>query len=203
MDATSLKYISKIPQKIDPSTSLVILIHGYGSNEEDLFSFANELPENLIVVSVRAPQNIGFGGYAWYTIHFDNNNGKFSDIDEAKIALELLSNFVDDIQEKYNISTDKTFLMGFSQGTILSYALALNYPEKVRNIVALSGYLNRELLPSEFEEYDYSKLDFYISHGLVDQVIPVEWAKKAPVFLDKLGIKETSNKKTLELIKEK
>ena len=78
--------------------------------------------------------------------------------------------------------------MGFSQGTILSYAVALNYPEKVKNIIALSGYINEDILPETIKESDVAHLNFFCSHGSVDQVIPVDWARKAPIFLDALHI---------------
>lgn len=187
----TLKYIVKEPKKLSANTPLLILVHGYGSNEEDLFSFSGELPDEFLIISVRAPMETGFGGYAWYTIHFDNNNGKFSDIDEALAAREQLSEFIDEIQLKYNIRPNRTFLMGFSQGTILGYAVTMNYPQKVQKLIALSGYINPDLLPKELDKYDYSALDFFISHGIVDQVIPVQWASQAPLFLEELGIKHS------------
>lgn len=191
MKKLSLDYISKEPNQITENTPLLILLHGYGSNEEDLFSFATELPEELIIISARAPQNLGFGSYSWYTINFTADAGKFSDIPEAISARDLISSFIDEIQNEYKITPEKTFLLGFSQGTILSYAVALNYPEKVQKIIALSGYVNPELLPSNLTLKDYSKLDFFISHGTVDQVIPVEWANKSPQFLNQLKIKNS------------
>jgi len=191
MEELTLKYIVREPNTITKNTSLLILVHGYGSNEEDLFSFATELPDDLIIVSVRAPQSLGFGSNAWYTINFTANEGKFSDIPEAIKAREFIATFIDEIQDRYNILPAKTFLLGFSQGTILSYAVALNYPEKVQKIIALSGYINSELLPSNVATTNYSKLDFFISHGSVDQVIPAEWAKKAPLFLNELNIKNS------------
>lgn len=189
MEKLSLQYIVREPKATGKNTSLLILMHGYGSNEEDLFSFAGELPEELLIVSVRAPQNLGFGSYAWYTIHFDNTQGKFSDIPEAIEARDTIATFIDEVQAKYSILAKNTFLLGFSQGTVLSYAVALNYPEKVQKIIALSGYVNPDLLKENSENNDFSKLDFYISHGSADQVIPVDWARKAPGFLDSLNIK--------------
>jgi phospholipase/carboxylesterase len=189
MEKLSLHYIVREPKITTKNTSLLILLHGYGSNEEDLFSFAGELPEDLIIVSTRAPQTLGFGSYSWYTIHFNSPQGKFSDMPEAITSRETVAVFIDEVQQKYGVSPEKTFLLGFSQGTILSYAIAFNYPEKVQKIIALSGYINSELLPDNLESKDYSKLDLYISHGSVDQVIPVEWANKAPKFLDQLNIK--------------
>ena len=119
------------------------------------------------------------------------SQGKFSDIPEAIEARDKIAVFIDEIQERYHITPTKTFLLGFSQGTILSYAIAFNYPEKVQKIIALSGYINPELLPNNLESRDYSGLDLFCSHGSVDQVIPATWAQKAPIFLDKLGVKNS------------
>lgn len=187
----SLEYIIRHPKKPSDNPPLLLLLHGYGSNEQDLFSFASELPDELLIISARAPMSLGLGSYSWYTIHFDATNGKFSDIDEAKIARDKIAKFIDEIIETYSVNKNKVFLLGFSQGTILSYSVALNYPEKINYIVALSGYINQELLPSELNKNDYKNLDFYISHGSVDQVIPVDWAKQAPEFLNKLEIKNS------------
>ncbi len=191
MEKLTFQYIVREPNVKTENTSLLILLHGYGSNEEDLFSFATELPEDLLIVSARAPQNLGFGSYAWYTINFTADEGKFSDIPEAIEARDKIAFFIDEIQKKYTISPNKTFLLGFSQGTILSYSVALNYPEKVQKIIALSGYINSELLPQNLKTKDFTKLDFFISHGSVDQVIPAEWAKKAPEILNELKIKNS------------
>jgi len=191
MKELSLQYIVREPNVKTENTSLLILLHGYGSNEEDLFSFATELPDDLLIVSARAPQDLSSGSFSWYTIYFNTGEGKFSDIPEAIQAREKIATFIDEIQERYAIPPNKTFLLGFSQGTILSYSVALNYPEKVQKIIALSGYVNPELLPEALETMDYSNLDFYISHGSVDQVIPSEWANKAPQFLNQLNIKNS------------
>ena len=191
MEKLTLDYIVREPNKQTENTSLLILLHGYGSNEEDLFSFATELPDDLLIVSARAPQDLSSGSFSWYTIYFNTGEGKFSDIPEAIEARESIATFIDEIQDRYSIAPNKTFLLGFSQGTILSYSIALNYPEKVQKVIALSGYINPDLLPADLKEADYSNLDFFISHGSVDQVIPSEWAQKAPLFLNELNIKHS------------
>ena len=158
MEKLSLKYIVRKPKEQTKNTSLLILLHGYGSNEEDLYSFASELPSDLIIVSARALQDLGFGSYAWYTIHFNNTQGKFSDIPEAIKARYVIYKFIKEIQEKYTISPEKTFLLGFSQGTILSYAVALNHPETVQKVIALSGYVNPDLLPENMDKINWNSL---------------------------------------------
>ncbi|MDP2088096.1 MAG: alpha/beta fold hydrolase [Flavobacteriaceae bacterium] len=176
----------KIPVEHPP---LLILLHGYGSNELDLFSFADELPDELLIISARAPMSLGYHSYAWYSINFDEINGKFSNIAEAEEARETIAAFIDEMTQKYQVNKDKIFLLGFSQGTILSYSIALKYPEKVKYVIALSGYINEDLAPGTIQNRLYRKLDFFISHGNSDQVLPVEWARMAPEILNILGIK--------------
>ncbi|MBA6155434.1 phospholipase [Tenacibaculum sp. S7007] len=179
----SLHYIVREPKKGITNPPLLILLHGYGSNEQDLFSFAEELPDELLIVSAQAPYDIGYGGYAWYAINIDANNEKFSDLVQARESINSIALFIDEIKTKYNTNLDRTFLLGFSQGAILSYALSFLYPNKVNHVVALSGYINDELLPKEISKNITT--DYYISHGTVDQVLPVDWARKASPFLDK------------------
>jgi phospholipase/carboxylesterase len=192
MKNLSLKYLVREPKiKVDKAP-LIILLHGYGSNEEDLFSFAEELPDSMLVISVRAPLSLGFESYAWYTIHFETNDAdKFSDIPEAKQALQKIGIFIEQIIKEYDVDQDNVFLFGFSQGTILSIAYALNNPDKIHHVIALSGYVNVELLNKDVGISNFHKLDFFVSHGSVDQVIPVIWARKTPGFLDNLGIENS------------
>ncbi len=191
MQKLSLDYLVREPKTTIENPPLLIMLHGYGSNEHDLFSFANELPDELLIVSAKAPLTLMPNSHAWYTIHLDNIEGKFSDIPEAIKARDTIATFIDELKTTYKVASHNTFLLGFSQGTILSYAVALNYPEKVQHVVALSGYINDELSPETFDSSNYKNLDFFISHGTVDQVLPLEWAQNAPPFLSNLNIKNS------------
>ncbi len=183
-----LTYLIKEPKTKLDKNPVLILLHGYGSNEEDLFSFANELPDNYYIVSVRAPYDMQFGSYAWYAINFDADENKFSDVEQAKTSRDLVANFIDELIAKYPIDADDVTLIGFSQGCILSYAIAISYPEKIKRVVAMSGYLNPEMLHQDYLKNNLSNLKVFTSHGTVDQVVPVEWGRKAKPFLDNLGI---------------
>lgn len=180
----SLYYIQREPKVANENAPLLILLHGYGSHEQDLFSFSEELPDAMRIISVRAPHSIGFGGYAWYAINFDADENKFSDLDQARESLIEIEKLITELQQQYNPS--KVFLLGFSQGAILSYAFSLNYPNRVNHVVALSGYLINDLIPTEINSQ--IETDYYSSHGIVDQVIPVEWARKAPQYLKSQGL---------------
>ena len=184
----NLHYLVQEPKTIKDQNPLLILLHGYGSNEEDLFSFAPELPDDSYVISVRAPYDLQPYGHAWYAIHFDADENKFSDNVQAKQSVEIIASFIDEIVKQYPIDTKNVTLIGFSQGAILSYATALTYPEKISKVVALSGYFNQEILPEIIDTKAISHLKFFVSHGSVDQVIPVDWARKAKPALENLGL---------------
>ena len=175
----SLYYIKREPKNDGANPPLLIMLHGYGSHEEDLFSFSEELPDELLIISARAPYSTGYGGHAWYAINFDADENKFSDTDQARDSLQLIDGLINELEAEF--SPSKIFLLGFSQGAILSYAYSLNFPNRVNHVVALSGYLMSDIIPDEIDEN--LQTDYYISHGVVDQVIPVQWARKAPEFM--------------------
>jgi len=187
----SLNYLIREPKiKLDKNP-LLLLLHGYGSNAEDLFSFSSELPQEYFVISAQAPYSLQPYGYAWYDINFDVNNNKFTDDIQAIQSRELISKFIDELIVNFPIDKNEIILIGFSQGSILSYSIALSYPEKIKKIVALSGYLNKDLLIENYKNNNFYKLNFFISHGTDDQMIPIEAARKTVDFLNSLNIKNT------------
>lgn len=184
----SLEYKIRTPKVILDKNPLLLLLHGYGSNEEDLFSFATELPDDYYIISTRAPYDMQYGSYAWYAINFDADQNKFSDHEQARKSRDLIAAFIDELVANYPIDATKVSLIGFSQGSILSYAIALSYPEKIEKVVAMSGYLNLDIATEDYLKNNLTKLKIFASHGTVDQVIPVDWARKTPAILEKLGI---------------
>lgn len=184
----SLHHIIKPSTLKDQKAPVLFMLHGYGSDENDLFSFAAELPEDLYIISIRAPYAMQPYGNAWYAINFDAEQGKWSDDEQAKSSRDKIAHFITEACEAYNLNRKNVTLLGFSQGTILSYAVALSYPEKVQRVIALSAYINETILVEGYQNNDFKNLKFYCSHGSVDQVIPVEWASKAPGFLKRLNI---------------
>jgi len=184
----NLTYLVREPKIKQEKNPLLLLLHGYGSNEEDLFSFSSELPDEYYVVSVRAPYDLQPYGHAWYAIHFDADENKFSDDAQAIESRDLIVGFIDELIAKYPIDATQVSLIGFSQGAILSYATALSYPEKISRVVALSGYLNEKIIVEYYTSKNIKNLKVFISHGTVDQVIPVDWARKAQPFMQNLGL---------------
>ncbi|MDC8003970.1 alpha/beta fold hydrolase [Aureisphaera galaxeae] len=176
------------PSSLAENAPAIVMLHGYGSDENDLFSFASELPEAYAIISLKAPIPMQPFGNAWYQIYFDANDGKFSDDEQARESRELIAKVIDEIGEQYPVDVNNLTLLGFSQGTILSFSVALSYPQKVKNVIGLSGYINEGILKEGYKDNDFSHLNVYSSHGSVDMVIPVDWARNTQPFLKTLGI---------------
>ncbi len=173
-----LQYLVREPENITPETDILFLLHGYGSNEEDLFSFVSTLPEQWLVVSFRAPKAVEFGGYSWYDIDLMNSE-KFIDVPQATEALNAVLQSILDVRERYGITQGKNHLCGFSQGGVLSYALALKNPHLFGKVACLSSYPEEKILQDIVK--DKKKLEhlrFFISHGTDDAIIPLDWARK-------------------------
>ena len=184
----SLHHLIRTPASTSGSPPALFLFHGYGSDEEDLFSFASELPQDLFIISARAPIAMQPFGNCWYSINFGASHGKWSNTEQAINSRERIVTFIDEAIEAYGLDEGNINLLGFSQGTVLSLAVALSYPDKINTVVALSGYIDENILLEEYARKDHSNLRIYVSHGQVDQVIPPEWAQRTPPFLKKLGI---------------
>jgi phospholipase/carboxylesterase len=185
----SLPYITRPARK--ENAPLLLLLHGYGSNEEDLFSFAPEISEDIFIVSARAPYEMPPQGAAWYAINFDASGGKFSDNDQARESMVKITSFLEELKATYSIDPGNMNVLGFSQGAILAYGLSLSQPGLFQNVVAMSGYVNEDLiagrsgLEARFRKSEI-KTNYFISHGTVDQVIPYQWAKKAPQIMEEI-----------------
>lgn len=178
-----LHYLVREPQNITPSTPLLVLLHGYGSNEQDLFSFAPTLPEDWLIVSFRAPRNTQYEGFSWYDIDLLNVENRI-DLPQAKESLEGILGSILKISNHYGLTENETHLAGFSQGGILTYALALNNPELFSKIAIMSSYPEDRLLETIVKDKKkLEKLRFFVSHGTDDAVIPLEWAKKGAELL--------------------
>lgn len=124
-------------------------------------------------------------GHAWYSIHFDAEQGKWSDDAEAIGSRELVLQFLDELREIHPYDKSQVHLLGFSQGAILSFSLALTYPNRFSSIVALSGYLNENIttIPT-----DGKIPQIYVGHGTQDEVVPYEWDKLGVERLRQAGI---------------
>lgn len=171
-----MNYLVREPENIHAQTPILVLLHGYGSDENDLFSFTPDLPEDWLIVSFQAPHTTPNGGFSWYDIDFLDEE-KFINVPQAEESIELILKAIEEIKEKYKIS-GAVNLCGFSQGGILSYALAFRFPQLFHKIACLSAYPEHKIIKNLLDRKAYQHLFFFVSHGVNDMVIPIEWGKK-------------------------
>lgn len=166
-------FIERKSKKIN--SPLILLIHGYGSNERDLFSLIDYFPNNTHVVSLRAPLKLFNDAYGWYDIYLNGNN-KFYDHKAAALVRDELYQFIDNLSKNENIDAENITLIGFSQGAILSHAISFSYPEKIKNIMAISGVIDEKIMKKTSL---IPKTNIYISHGTNDNLIDYETCKES------------------------
>jgi phospholipase/carboxylesterase len=178
---TSFVYLSRKAK--DYKAPLLLLLHGYGSNEADLFSFVPFISNNFHIASLQAPFS-AFEGYAWFPLSFEKNRENWSNPDEVNQAKEFVLDFIEYYQNKYDLTNQNVILIGFSQGAMLSHSLGLS-DIRIKGIAALSGYLD----PRFTNFKNKIKTPIYISHGKEDMTIPYELAEQSVNLLKKKGFK--------------
>ena len=127
-DDLALKYLVHLPAKKAGNPPIIILLHGYGSNEADLFDLKQSLPEDFIVVSVRAPKQVNANGYQWYEMSHMNGHHDGSKEDMLN-STGLLVKFIGQIVARYHANPKEVYVSGFSQGAMMSYCVGLLHPQ--------------------------------------------------------------------------
>ena len=184
----SFEYISRTPSLVKENSKVIIMFHGYGSNKEDLFSFSDYLDPSYLVISVQAPYKMDYNSYCWWSLDFDTNMSLKMDIKQAINSLNNLNNFIiNELQKIYNFSHEQLYLCGFSQGCMIAYALSINFPGLYKKVIGLSGKMPKEIINVK-NISDYKQHVFFCSHGILDQVIPIEIGRESSELLTEYGI---------------
>lgn len=164
------------PRAPSPRPPLVVLLHGIGADEEDLLPLAPSLDPRFLVVSARAPHEAEPMGYRWYAIDWTATPPR-GDAAEMAASRELLARFVEEATAAHGADPDRVFLLGFSQGAIMSVSLLLWRPALVRGVVAHSGRLARLPGPEPTPE-PLAHASALVLHGALDDVVPVAQGRK-------------------------
>lgn len=182
----SLEYLVREPSEKSEHPPMLLLLHGYGSNEQDLASLTDEFPPELLVLSVRAPRTLTEGSYAWFAIDFSSGTPVNNKV-EAEESRLVLKKFIDEAIAHFSADKDRVTLLGFSQGAIMSYSIALTFPGFVSGIIALSGRILKEIRPAVASS-GHEKLRVFIGHGTEDTVLRIGFAREAKEYLATLNI---------------
>lgn len=172
--STDLVYKTLGPLRIVGGKSpAIILLHGRGADENDLLGLSHYLDDRLAVFSIRAPYPFEFGGFTYFRLDEDGTAEPVM----FKESHSHLAKFVDGVALQPGIDAQRIFLMGFSMGTIMAYALSLTRPEKFAGVIAQSGFV-RDHPEMHFRWNELSGCPFIITHGVHDPIIPISLARK-------------------------
>ena len=107
--APTLFYVFKEPKIKSAKPPVIILMHGVGSNEKDLFAFANQLPDSFLVISLRAPILLGKDSYAWYHLTVENGQRIGNPI-EAEASRLMVIQFINQLNTKHIFNEKRIYL---------------------------------------------------------------------------------------------
>jgi phospholipase/carboxylesterase len=188
-DSFSLKHLVRQPTiKSAAKPPVLILLHGYGSNEADLFSLSEVIDGRWMVVSARGTGQSAPDTYNWYTI--DRSTGKtIYDAKEVEKSRLIIGKFIDEICQNYGADTNRVVVSGFSQGAMMSAVVGLTMPEKVSAFGMFGGRILEEIktqiAPLEQRKY----LNAIVLHGISDDRVPIQNARDCKENLEKWGVK--------------
>ncbi|MFD2261710.1 alpha/beta hydrolase [Lacibacterium aquatile] len=175
------------PQDETPPTAAVLLLHGVGSNGEDLLGlapfWAKDMP-HVAFISPDAPFNYDMApmGFQWFSLR-DRVESRI--VEEVKISAKLLDELIDTIMERLSIPADRVVLVGFSQGTMMALHVGLRREHGIGGVIGYAGRLiNPGALPAEIKV----KPPVLLVHGDADPVVPFDSLALAKAALDANGV---------------
>lgn len=177
MKGLTLHHITREPREGSrDGAPMLVLLHGVRSNEQDLMGLATALDPRFFVVSARAPLTLGPGAYGWYQVEF-TPTGFIIDEDEADAGRRTVLHFVDELTSAYPVDARRVYLMGFSQGCVMSLGAALSQPAKFAGAVGMSGRLLDRTVEATAPPDQLKGLPLMVVHGTRDTVIPIEYGR--------------------------
>lgn len=138
-------------------TPLLVFLHGYGSNEQDLMGLSQHLPEEFTYLSVRAPLQAG-PGYSWFPLTQEIDYS----IESVARSVEALWALLEPLVKQHSSIT----LLGFSQGMAMATSLARYQPDSIEAVVGLSGFA-----------VDPGPLDIFDDAKLAEKPLPLFWGR--------------------------
>ncbi|MDM5196776.1 alpha/beta hydrolase-fold protein [Fictibacillus enclensis] len=165
---TAFSYTIHTPENIKPEKKypVIFALHGIGYNEHDILELVKELKSEFILIGIRGhlPHESGFAYY--YLKGYGNPDRELFDK-----SMKMLQEFFDYASNKYPIDPGQRYLMGFSQGAILSMSLALVLGEAVKGIVAMNGYIP-SFVKEEYLVKPINHMSIFLSDGEFDKIFP-------------------------------
>jgi phospholipase/carboxylesterase len=185
-----LLYTAHVPE--GENLPVIVALHGWGASAHDLLGLAPVLFDGKAIVlcpqgPVRVPIGAGMTGYGWFPLSL----GTPPDAATFHASADRLRAFLDDVLPRYAVDRKRVVLLGFSQGGVMAYDLALRDPERFAGLVALSTWFPEPLVESLAKLPGHEDFPVLVIHGTRDPTLPIERARESRESLRNLGVAMT------------
>jgi phospholipase/carboxylesterase len=157
----------------------IFAMHGWGSNAMDLQGLAPFIANGrFLVICPQGPVEVEIGainGYGWYQMR----PGSPSDEEKIGVAVEQLRTFIDEACARYPVEKRKIVALGFSQGGMMAYNLAMRWPEKFAALVGISTAFPEFLVDRVTNHDAVQQLATLVQHGRADEMLEIGRARKS------------------------
>lgn len=166
---------------------VVVLLHGYGSDGNDLIALGQHwrplLPEALFIApNAPDPCADNPAGFQWFPLQLDRT---ISRVEGTPLARETIVVLLEELWAQTGLGPSETVLVGFSQGAMMALHVALSLEQSVRGVVAFSGAL---IPPAGFPEATPARPPVALIHGDLDQVVDPQLSRDAAAALQAGGL---------------
>lgn len=184
VEKKELNFIEVVPNTVN---NIFILLHGFGSDNQDLMSLGEnfrDLLPNTALISVNAPSISDAGtGYQWFSFKSMN---LFTILKEIRISYTLLNSFIDEQLKRFNLTDENLIIGGFSQGAMMSLYTGLRRKSNPLAVLAFSGMMPDTIATLQKELT--SKPEVLLIHGTEDKTVPFNSMEKAEYLLREFNI---------------
>lgn len=179
----------RIREASNAKPRFLLLIHGLTGDENSMWVFARSLSTDYWMVAPRAPYPAEPSGYSWRQ-KFDAAEFGRPSLDQLRPSVEALIRLVDEYSASAEIDANTFDVLGFSQGAAMSNVLAFLYPQRIRKVGILAGFVPHgleKLIPLR----PLQGKPFFVTHGTRDNMVPIDRARTSVAILERAGANVT------------
>lgn len=186
-----LTFVQRPAASTTPRPWLLVLMHGVGSNEQDLFALSPQISERFHVLCLRAPHRMGPGAFAWFDFSIEPGGARSINESQEAASRALVAQAVESAAQQLGIPPERTVVGGFSQGGAMALSMLLTRPELMGAALVWHGRLVPQVLPHAAPADALHGRKLWVSHGMHDDVIPVASAQAICHHFDALPVPVT------------
>jgi phospholipase/carboxylesterase len=159
-------------RRVEGAPPLLVMLHGIGADENDLVPIAAQLDPRFTVVSVRAPRPY-HAGFAWFQIDWRPDGTIVPNVAEAHATLADLVRWLAAAPARHGTDPHRLYLLGFSQGAMMSLGVLRTTPDRLAGVIALSGRFGEQLFDVPASRDAVARVPVFVAHGTDDDVLPI------------------------------